>query len=127
MSGRKLYFLESSYFAEAEELYITASRVRALPKERLQVTFDVKGQTLLTAPRGLTLHEYSEDASYHHFTFLIKMDEELDQSQLFQIFDHQVLDEKGQQMDINNESSYSTRDNSFQEFPLKRRKETKNK
>lgn len=118
----KTLFLESSYFSEAEELYITASRVRALPKEALQVTFDVNSQTLLTAPRGLTLHEYSEDTSYHHFTFLIKMDEELDQSQSFQIFDRIILDEKKQQLDLINEWSSRTLEDSFEEFSFKVKK-----
>ncbi|MGG1660351.1 DUF4179 domain-containing protein [Brevibacillus sp. NRS-1366] len=70
-----VYHLESMYFVQPEKLYLKASGIRAIDKDKLQVVIDAKQQTLEKAPDSqlqLTALRQNEDVVGMDFTLAVQ-------------------------------------------------------
>ncbi|MCM3630303.1 DUF4179 domain-containing protein [Paenibacillus glycanilyticus] len=93
-----LYF-QSNYFRKPEHLYLRASSIRALDKDKLEVKVDLDRRELLALPDSLlTIKEAgaSDEDGQDMLVFGLKNENPLDQGRAYSLFDMEYTDASGQ-------------------------------
>lgn len=118
-----LYY-QSSYFAEAKELYLVGSSATALDKDKLEVQVDLDTKKLLSRPDDrLSLLEANQWPEGLELKFNLRNDHPLDEKHMYNVFSHQLTDANGTVVDSNSSGTSSTIDGGndmYVWFPLEK-------
>ncbi|MED4017176.1 DUF4179 domain-containing protein [Sutcliffiella cohnii] len=96
---------QSNYFAEPNELFLTFTSLRALPKEEIEVTIDLEKNKIVNAPKDGKLAFV--DSSFWDVTFELMVDEQ-DYYHHRPLFHSTFTDANGKEYSFNNSSGSST-------------------
>lgn len=106
--NRVILYFQSNYFRQPERLYLRASSIRALDKNKLEVQVDLERNELLARPDDkLTLNHVGnglEDGK-RVLDFGLKNDDPLDQHRTFSLFANTYRDASGRSFDSNRSGS----------------------
>lgn len=100
-NSQVLYF-QSNYFRKPEQLYLRASSIRALDKDKLEVKVDLGRKQLISQPDDLlTLKDFgtSDEDDQDMLVFGLKNENALDQYRGYSLFDSTYKDASGQSFD----------------------------
>jgi hypothetical protein len=90
-----LYF-QSNYFTEPKSIYIKASSIRALDKDKLSAVVDLENNKLLRTPNeGLTLKQISKTEKEISIMFSVQRDKGVDNNTNYFIFSGAFKDSNG--------------------------------
>jgi len=109
----EILYLESNYFKHPKELYLKASRLKALDKDKLEVIVDLQKEELLKKPDDrLSLEEINKTPEQIEFVFSIKKELPDDEKYAYNILKGQYTDSLGKSYDIDTFAS-STGDKEY--------------
>ncbi len=105
---RVVLYFQSNYFRNPERLYLRASSIRALDKNKLEVQVDLERNALIKRPDdSITLNHYEtgfEDGK-SILEFSLNNDDPLDQHRTFSLFANTYRDASGRSFDSNRSGS----------------------
>lgn len=91
--NKQVIYLQSNYFIDSEELYLSLSKIQALDKDELDVVVDIDEKKIVQQPNSKKFTDFNVRG--RHLEFTMKHGEEFP----FGPFAY-VLDEKGNEMDV---------------------------
>lgn len=107
--NRLQLFFQSSYFRKPGRLYLRANSIRALDKNKLEVTVDLDGKKLLTRPDDrlslLDVRTGTEDGQ-DILAFQLKNEDPLDKDRQYHLLDMKYKDASGRLFDSNMTGSF---------------------
>jgi hypothetical protein len=108
-NNRQVLYFQSNYFRKPEQLYLRASSIRALDKNKLEVLVDLDHKELLSRPDDrLTFNDVvgtSIEGGQNLLDFGLRNDDPLDKNRVFSLFDSKFKDASGQSFDSNGTGS----------------------
>lgn len=110
--NRIVLYFQSNYFRKPEHLYLRASSIRALDKDKLEVQVDLDRNALLSRPDDkLTLNriETGLEDGKSVLDFSLKNEDPLDRDRAFSLFANTYKDASGRSFDSNSSGSSSER------------------
>ena len=91
--NKQIIYLQSNYFIDTEELYLSLNKIQALDKDELNVVVDIDEEKIVQQPASKKFTDFNVRG--RHLEFTMKHGEEFP----FGPFAY-VLDEKGNEMDV---------------------------
>ncbi|CAM3384068.1 DUF4179 domain-containing protein [Paenibacillus lupini] len=101
-NSQVLYF-QSNYFRQPKHLYLRASSIRALDKDKLEVKVDLEHKKLISRPDGLLILKdirAGDKEDQDKLVFELKNEDPLDQDRMYSLFNMKYKDDSSQSFDM---------------------------